>query len=134
MYMDPRTIRKDNLLALAAKYGGATALAAKIGVTKSWLSQLIGKKAARPIGDQAARNIEERLGLAKGWLDSTHKVSKVNQEVLMESVDIVTTICREEGISLPPEKFSRIVAVVYQRLEGGPVAKAEIRELVELAA
>lgn len=132
--MDPRTIRKDNLLALAAKYGGATALATKIGVTKSWMSQLIGKKAARPIGDQAARNIEEKLGLAKGWLDSTHKASKISQETLMESVEIVTTICREEGISLPPEKFSRIVAVVYQRLEGGPIAKNEVRELVEIGA
>lgn len=132
--MKIREIRRDNLRVLAKKYGGASQLAKKIGMTKSWLSQLIGKNPDREMGDQAARNIEKILGLTEGWLDSTHTKGNADQETLIEAVRLVIEVLREERVSLPSEKVALLVYAVYSRLEAGTVSRSAVRELVALAS
>jgi hypothetical protein len=132
--MKNRNTWKENLAALAAKYGGQTELAKKVGKSKAWISQLIGKNPKRPVGDVAASKIEKKLGLPEGWLDSTHKKATVNQEILIESVQLVWDVLGEEKVTLPALKMARLVAAVYSRLETGPLDRAEVRELVGLAS
>jgi len=42
------------------------------GIAPAQLSQLLGNKSFRNIGDAVARRIESALGLNNGWLDSLH--------------------------------------------------------------
>jgi hypothetical protein len=132
--MKIRQVRRDNLKALAQKYGGASSLAKKVGMTKSWLSQLIGKNPDREVGDQAARNIEKTLGLSEGWLDTTHSGGGINQEILMEAVLLVHEVLAEEKVDVSPQKIARLVAAIYSRLEAGSVSRMTVRELVALAS
>ena len=98
--MDTRKLRKENLQALADRYGGATNLAVKLGQSKSWISQLIGRNSSRQLGDSAARNIEKILGLSVGWLDSTHRKSSINNDLLIDSLELVLGSIKEAGVTL----------------------------------
>lgn len=62
--------RRAALRDLAAQYSGSAALAAAVGVSAPYLSQLIGKNPSRPITDTTARDFEAKLSLAFGSLDA----------------------------------------------------------------
>lgn len=62
------TARRANLKAQAMP--DAKSLAARLGFSVSYLSQLIGETAVqRPITEKTARKIEAALKLVPGWLD-----------------------------------------------------------------
>ena len=70
---DVHDIRVKNLLEIRGNERGAQKrLAAKLGMTESQLSQYIGKTRQKPIGSRMARNMEKRIKLARGWLDTTN--------------------------------------------------------------
>ncbi len=74
--MDIKDIRRNNLRYqqnLAIRNGLSKAdFAEKVGTSASTLSQILGDKAVRNLGDELARKIEQNLGLLHGWLDQPH--------------------------------------------------------------
>ncbi|MFZ6726177.1 hypothetical protein ACO0K2_11850 [Undibacterium sp. MH2W] len=73
-------IRRLNTRRLASEAGGPANFARKVGFTDSRVSQLIGDKFSRNIGDKAAKMIEDAYGLTHGWLDIDHEKRKSAQE------------------------------------------------------
>ncbi|HDX9111782.1 TPA: helix-turn-helix transcriptional regulator [Klebsiella michiganensis] len=74
--MDIKDIRRNNLrhqqnIALRSGISKAD-FAEKVGTSASTLSQILGDKAVRNLGDELARKIEQKLGLLHGWLDQYH--------------------------------------------------------------
>lgn len=71
-------IRDGNLHALAAKHGGPTAFAILLGKDISqvsqWLNKSIDFKTGKPrnISARSCRQIEAKLGLPVGWMDTQH--------------------------------------------------------------
>lgn len=78
-------IRRDNLKAIEAEYGGPAAAAAVLGMSHSQFTNLRDgardSKTGRPRGMRAstARNIEERAGKTVGWLDTDH--SAISEQI-----------------------------------------------------
>ena len=70
---DVYEIRIKNLRQLCGtERGGRRVMADRVGMSEVQLSQLIGNKPSKRIGGGIARRIEERLNLARGWLDAEH--------------------------------------------------------------
>ncbi len=74
--MDIKEIRRTNLNALLQKYlatGKQKKDFAEIcGIAAAQLSQLLGEKSVRNIGDAIARRVETSLGYSRGWMDVVH--------------------------------------------------------------
>lgn len=65
-------VRLENLRRLISQHGGRSAVAAKIGTTKQYMSLICPASSPpkRSIGDKIARRIEESFGLPIGYLDA----------------------------------------------------------------
>ncbi|ARD17567.1 LexA family transcriptional regulator [Edwardsiella piscicida] len=74
--MDIKDIRRINLRYQQSEAirSGLTksAFAEKCGTSASTLSQILGNRAGRNLGDDLARKIEANLGLDRGWFDVQH--------------------------------------------------------------
>ena len=67
--------RRRNLVTLIEQHDGTKNLGERLGYTSgSFLSQLIGDPPRRKLTEVTAREIESKLGLAAGWLDSVRAV------------------------------------------------------------
>lgn len=64
--------RVANLRILVAQYGNLAQLGRRLGYA-SRASVSLMFNGERPITERTARRIEERLGLAAGWMDEKHK-------------------------------------------------------------
>jgi len=64
--------RRDNLSSCMVAVGSWTELAKLTGESVSMLVQVGGPAPVRTMGEKFARKIEQRLGLAPGWLDQKH--------------------------------------------------------------
>jgi hypothetical protein len=72
--------RKRKLLALAKEKGGVAVIASDCGMSSGALSQIAagtllpakkdGERREKGLGDDAARAIEQRYGLERGWFDA----------------------------------------------------------------
>lgn len=77
--MENKDIRRANLASLLndhlINYSGSTKaeFALLCGMVPAQLSQLLGEKSFRNIGDKMARKIESALNLPNGWMDSQHE-------------------------------------------------------------
>lgn len=67
--MKREDIRRENARALAETAGGLAAFARLTGMEPSQVSQLIGKKPSKNIGNMIAQRIERAFGLTDGQLD-----------------------------------------------------------------
>lgn len=65
-------IRRENLAALIEAYGGTTSLGDRVGKSPSQLGDMIAEPPRKSFGEKVARDIEEKLGLPRGWLDDSH--------------------------------------------------------------
>jgi hypothetical protein len=70
--MNSKEIRRKNLRALVERTDSGAAFAKQADIAPSLLSQILSQNPTRNIGDRLARKIEDKLGLASGWLDSIH--------------------------------------------------------------
>lgn len=70
--MDYKTLRKLNIRLLELEVGSLTALAKLANTSQSYLSQCVGPKAIRTVGDDIARRLEVSTGKPRGWLDEPH--------------------------------------------------------------
>lgn len=63
--------RRANLFVLADQHGGRKGLGDALGYTNgSYISQLLADPPTRNVSETTAREIENKLGLAEGWLDT----------------------------------------------------------------
>jgi transcriptional regulator with XRE-family HTH domain len=83
-------IRRENLAALVEREGSQAAFARRIGKDKNQVNQWLGRKGARNISSETARDIEDKLGLGRGWLDTEHGAMRVAESRI------------EYGASQPP--------------------------------
>lgn len=74
--MDNAEIRRTNLRALVDEHGTA-AVAERIGVSRSQLSQIAGRNPSRAIGISLAKRIETAFDKPRGWLDVLHDLTNV---------------------------------------------------------
>ncbi len=135
--MDVYRIRRENLHTIARQWGGPTSLAKKLGHSNgSYLAQLIGPNPSREVSEKVAREIEAKLGLPLGWLDTEHSgQSQPDDTQLAECVRAVASCLRDKGLRPNPETYSQLVALVYDRLRlTGRVDEAYIIKLVGLLA
>lgn len=126
--------RRENLRRLAAEWGGPTSLAKKLGHSNgSALSQVIGPHPRRMIGERQARDIERLLQLPLGWLDEEQHGRKqpVKDELLSRVVAAVATCAQDARLTVPPDKFADVCALVY---ETGQVDETHILRLLRLAS
>jgi SOS-response transcriptional repressor LexA len=70
--MNIKTIRRQNLRALARTLGGITALAKRLDKRQSQLSHVIGVNPCKNIGDKLAADIERIFAKPNGWLDQLY--------------------------------------------------------------
>lgn len=68
--------RRVNMLLLVEQFGGTSALGEALGYTSgSFISQLIGDPPKRKLTEVVARDVETKLRLAAGWLDTSPRVT-----------------------------------------------------------
>lgn len=85
-----KEIRRENLRVLVEQHGGVASLNSELGRkrTDSTLSQILNQapdtKTQRPkgMGDRIARDIEEKLSLGYGWMDTEHDIEPADQNLI----------------------------------------------------
>jgi hypothetical protein len=77
-YKDIYLIRRDNLILLAERYTNYTELKSILGISSSYLSELVSKNLKKKISDNTARMIEEAAELPHGWMDNDHTTKEEN--------------------------------------------------------
>lgn len=65
-------IRLANARTLAEEAGNALRFGEKLEMSKSQVSQIIGRSPVRQIGDELAERIEQTFGRPADWLDQDH--------------------------------------------------------------
>jgi hypothetical protein len=123
--------RRQNLQVLIDKYGSAGDLALKLGFkTQSRVSHLLGTKG---MGEVSARDIEERLGLANGWMDrDPHRPPNLpNAEWLAA---IYTVLYKNNAIAqMSKKKLQTIIDLSYEAAaKDGAVDPQAVVRLIEL--
>lgn len=111
-------IRRANLRKLMEQWGGPTSLSMKLGHSNgSFMAQLAGPHPTREVSEKVAREIESKLGLPPGWMDSTHRPERVQPDtnLLIEVVAMVQDLLHASGLKISKEKFKEIVNLVYER-------------------
>lgn len=126
--------RVKNLRAVAARYELQNDLAAALGWTPSYLSQVIGPSPRRAISERTARQIEAKLKLAPGYLDSEGPPPEVRDAVSADLLDDVMlkvdSALNSAGWKLPEEKYRALVSHLYKAAAKRGAAQVE-REEVE---
>lgn len=103
--MNISTNRRRNLEFLVKLEKNATAFARKVEMSKSQLSQILNTP-ERKISNVVARNIEDKLNLPSGWLDTEH-------EEAMTPEDIAERSMRQSGFTVI--KYPSAIALNWQR-------------------
>jgi epoxyqueuosine reductase QueG len=63
--------RRSNIRVLVKQNETVAKLGARLGYSNgTFISQLTGEPPRRQVSEKVARNIETKLGLAQGWLDT----------------------------------------------------------------
>jgi hypothetical protein len=120
-------VRRENLRTIAKDLGGAKVLAEKTGKTEGQISHLIGKNATKPVRVRIARQIEDKLGLAQGYLDRVHGLNDKLFKLVRQQVD---EALKETKTKLTESKRDELIALSYKLEAQYSVGKAVIRDLV----
>lgn len=120
-------IRHANFLALLEQEGGVAAMAKRLGVSESQVSQIRGRmkhsKTGEPreIGDKLARKIEAAFDLERGWLDNVHGESP---DWPLPSIDPERWARLPEGVRKEIDSFA-----LWQAERAGGAPGEESKEL-----
>jgi hypothetical protein len=140
--MDASEIRRRNIEQLVRQAGGPTEFARLVGRDQAQVSQWISVTKPKPIGGRLARDIEERLGHERGWLDRPQWTSgrdgfapgaadagftpgRASEEVrpdadtLTRALVITERALDRTKVSIKPEARVSIVMAVYDMLKEG---------------
>lgn len=101
--MDIREIRRLNLLHLSAGYGTKTEFADALGISKSFLSQILSEKNPRGVANQLARKLEAALGLDVNSLDTlmNQESTDIDYGAIASVIKSADSIIEELGIDPP---------------------------------
>lgn len=136
-------VRKANLQQLAKQMGSAE-LSRKLGYRHpSYLTQMIGPSANRPLSEKNARKYEQQLGLTNGWFDQQHadipepapaRQEPASTDLVATVIRLVGTVLQDENINVPPARFADLVALAYTDAadHAGQPREAHIKQLVRL--
>jgi hypothetical protein len=144
---ETRRIRRENLRALIERMGDGAKqeIAAMLGhANASVISHWAGPKPTRNIAEQAARSIEQGLGLPVGWLDIEHAPSEITSAVIewqhgkpacstapppqslgvldvdvdmmAQAISAIEAAAQEAQMTLQPADKAQLTALVYQDL------------------
>lgn len=129
-------IRRENLRALMKTWGGPTTLAKKLGHSNgSYLAQIAGPNPRRDISEKVAREIEQKLALAIGYLDQEHKRNggNIQDATISECVRLVATVLHDHNLRPSPEVTANLVQLVYDRVQlTGELDETYVKQLVQL--
>lgn len=124
-------VRRDNLRTIAKDLGGASVLAEKTGKSEGQISHLIGRNAKKPIRVRLARQIEDKLGLAAGYLDRVHGLNEKLLKIVRQQVD---EALRESRTKLSEARRDEIITLSYKLEAEFGVGSDVIRDFVLIAA
>ncbi len=79
--------RKARLSQLIAETGSAAEVARQAGTGRSYLSQIIGSKGKRNLGDLLAHRLEDAFGKPRGWMDREEVPAAGSGPLLSDSLD-----------------------------------------------
>lgn len=133
---DTQDVRRANLKALIAQWGGPTSLAKKLGFSgPSYLSQMVS--GLRPITEKCAHKTEAALELPHGWMSSAHdekpQPARVDNQKMADVIKLIGASLEEAGINISPSKFADLVVMVYEKaLQSGEPDEAFIKQLIKL--
>lgn len=129
-------LRRENLRVLMTQWGGPTSLAKKLGHSNgSYIAQLAGPNPSREISEKVAREIESKLQLPIGWLDSKQnsKGTSVDDAALSECVRAVAAALRDGNLRPDPETYGTLVSLVYEHMKlTGRIDEPYILKLIGL--
>lgn len=153
--------RRENLRRLIAQHGGPHEPGTKLGYTNgSFLVQMAGPSPIRDVSERSARIFEKKLNLPAGILDQevevsdpveipkrrtykhsgvplvspTEQHSNLNTEELGRLIQVIGQTSANEGVNLPPLKFSDILmlSIADAVANSGQPNEAKIKTLVSL--
>lgn len=127
--------RRANLRNLVAQWGGPTSMAKKLGHSNgSYLAQLIGPNPSREISEKVAREVEVKLNLPAGWLDTAHNPGdQIDDQAISDCVRAVSAALRDQGLVASPQRMADLVALAYEHTKlVGRVDETYIIKLVRL--
>ena len=129
-------LRLHNLRQLVLK-SSATEVSKRLGYQQpTYISQMVGPKANRPLTEKNARKYEKTLGLKDKWFDQDHEQpAPPNESVALvtEVIRLVGTVLQSEKMPVDPIKFAEIVALSYEdSTRSGELREAHVRRLVSL--
>lgn len=110
-------IRKRALALLIEQWGGPSNLAKKLGVTPSYVSQIMSGD--RTITEKGAAKIESKLNLTPGFMSTERtpesiKPARVDDSLIIKVIQHIGAHAEEAGIVIAPSKFAEVVTLVYE--------------------
>lgn len=141
--------RRENLRRLIQQHNGPKAFSERMGYkTPSFLVQMAGPNPSRPVTEDTARAIEEKLGLPEGSLDwpsngarpaaqhNSHGTQPTANSSALDAdiVRMLAAVWDEDKIELPVVKFGQIAAyAISDAAETGSTPSPDkLRRLIEL--
>lgn len=116
------SIRRANLRALAREHSTGSIAKAAGYPSPSYLSQMIGPKARRPVSEESARKIEAGLGLPDLYLDQERddygrlvvNTPTVDADHFGRCAAITSNVMAAAGTELPTNKFASVVGMMMK--------------------
>lgn len=111
-------LRRLKLQELVAKFKTQKKFADKVGLDATVVSRMLypaGKPNKRNIGEQAARQIEDALSIARGWMDGLIQAEASDVEVTLLDSDVYRIEVLDLTVSAGPGNYmiSDYVEVLY---------------------
>jgi hypothetical protein len=122
--MDIYEIRRVNFLKLLEKSHSDREFADATASTPSHVSQM--KTGHRPIGDQVARRIEDKLHLEHGWMDQLHIEESELPEEEREIKALADAIAAQPSDKLETIKAALKLVGVTLPIPGQPLVKPDL--------
>lgn len=126
--------RREALRRYVEDHGGPTSVAKALGYSNgSFLSQLIGPNPIRPFTEKVARKIEEKLGLAPGYLDRAYDVQEIRAQYLVPSMSCVEAVAgavQQAQIQASPKQYAAMVALASKHITGDGRPDPEVLALM----